>query len=54
MPKLEYPATFSNGLAGMKCLETIQNREAIIAVPYKMIFSVNKVKNNPKLQKILL
>ena len=40
MPKLEYPAKFENGVIGVRCCEDIENREAFLAVPYKMILNV--------------
>jgi len=49
MPKLEFPATFENGLVGMKCKETIENREAYLYVPYKMMLSAKMVSSDPVL-----
>ena len=43
MPKLQYPAYFENGLIGVKCLNDIENREAFLYVPYKMIISIDKL-----------
>ena len=45
-PKLEYPAYFENGLMGVRCKEDIQNREAYLYVPYKMMLSITKVQND--------
>ena len=53
MPKLEYPATFEDGVVGVRCKADIQNREAYLFIPYKMIFSVRKVKENPILEPII-
>lgn len=33
MPKLEYPATFENGVTGVRVTEDIQNREAFLFIP---------------------
>lgn len=53
MPKCEWPVTFENGLIGVRAREIIENREAYIFVPYKMLFSVEKVHLNPVLRPIL-
>lgn len=53
MPKLEYPAYFENGLLGVKVKETIENREAYLYVPYKMMLSVTKIQNDPVLGPIV-
>lgn len=53
MPKLEYPATFENGVIGVRCKEDIENREAYLYVPYKMMLTVRKVKEVPELAKII-
>ena len=42
MPKLQYPAYFENGLVGVRCASDIENREAFLYVPFKMILSVSK------------
>ena len=43
MPKLEYPAYFENGIIGTKCKEDIENREAYLFVPFKMMLTIRKV-----------
>lgn len=52
-PKLEYPAKFENGLLGIRCTEDIQNREAYLFVPLKMLYTVEKVKSVPVLEAII-
>ena len=42
MPKLEYPAIFDK-VVGIKVTEDIPNREAFMFVPYKMIYTLEKV-----------
>ena len=53
MPKVQYPAYFENGLLGMRCIEDIQNREAFIFVPYKMVISRAKIENHAVLGEII-
>lgn len=53
MPKLEYPATFDNGLLGMRCKEHIHHREACLAVPLKLTFSVDKARKHDVLSSII-
>ena len=53
MPKCEYPAYFENGLLGVRAKEPIKNREAFIYIPFKLLFTLNKVENNPILSKII-
>ena len=53
MPKLEYPATFENGLVGVRCKEDIEFREAFLYIPYKMILNVTKIRKDPILQGII-
>ena len=53
MPKLEYPVTYENGVIGARCTEDIANREAFLAVPYKMMISVNKLKEHKVLAPIM-
>ena len=47
MPKLEYPVQFPDGRIGVRCTQDIQNREAFLYVPYKMIITIGKVLNHP-------
>ena len=54
MPKCEYPAFFENGVCGVRCIETIENREAYIFVPYKMTFSPDKLGEHPVLRYIIM
>ena len=54
MPKLEYPAIFEGGLLGVKCTEDIYNREAYLFIPWKMLITVNKVKEDPVIGPLLL
>ena len=53
MPKLEYPAVFDNGVVGMRVTQTIQNREAFLHVPYKMLFTVKRVMDNQDLKGVI-
>lgn len=53
MPKLEYPVKFENGLVGVRCVEDIENREAYIFVPYKVMFVPEKVKEHTVLGDIV-
>ena len=53
MPKIKFPTYFENGLIGVSCLKTIENREAYIFVPYKMMFTDSKVLENPELALII-
>ena len=53
MPKCEYPAYFENGVIGVRCIEDIGYREAYIYVPYKMVFTVEKVKSQELLKPII-
>ena len=53
MPKLEYPYVFKNGIVGVRATETIENREAFLHVPYKMLFTVKSVQENKILAPIL-
>ena len=53
MPKLEYSAYFEHGLLGVKCTEDIGHREAFMYIPYKMVFSVQKAKDEPNLGPVL-
>ena len=53
MPKLEYPATFENGMIGARCTEDIPSRTAFLFVPYKMMLSVSKLRQHEVLGKII-
>ena len=53
MPKIEYPAYFENGILGLKCKEDINQREAFIYVPYKMVINYYKLVEHPVLRPIL-
>ena len=54
MPKLEYPASFEeNGLVGIRCKQDIQNREAYIYVPYKVMFTVDRIEDHQVLGPII-
>jgi hypothetical protein len=54
MPKLEYPAFFEDGTMGFKAKEAIKHRELIMAVPYSIVMSNHKAKENPELNKIFI
>ena len=41
MPKAKYPGYFEGGLVGMKATAPIAHRESFLAVPYKMVLSVD-------------
>ena len=53
MPKLEYPAYFEGGLVGMRAAQPISHREAFIAVPYKMLLTVEKAQKHPILGQVI-
>ena len=53
MPKIEYPAYFEDGLVGVRCTQDIQNREAFLYVPYKLVYSLNKVVEHPVLAPVI-
>ena len=53
MPKLKFPVVYENGIVGVKCVEDIENREAFILVPYKLIMSVHKFQNDEILKPII-
>ena len=53
MPKIEYPATFENGLKGIRCTSDIAHREAFLFVPFKMMYTLSKVQNNEILKPII-
>ena len=48
-PKVCYPATFPNGLIGMKCLQPIEYREAYLFIPYKLLMTMENAKRVPEL-----
>lgn len=48
-PKVCYPATFPNGLIGMKCLSPIEYREAYLFIPYKLLMTMDNAKRVPEL-----
>ena len=41
MPKVEYPAYFDGGLVGVRAKAPIEHREAFMAIPYKMLMTVD-------------
>ena len=51
-PKLEYPAYFDGGLVGVRAKETIRHREMILSIPYKVLLSMDKAKNDPILGRV--
>lgn len=53
MPKCEYPAYFEGGLVGMKAKEKIEHREGFLAVPYKMLMTVEAANRHPVLGEII-
>lgn len=53
MPKVEFPATFENGVIGTRCTSDIQNREAFMFIPYKMMLTESYIHNNPVLKTII-
>ena len=52
MPKLEYPAFFNGDIIGTRCRDNIMHNEAFLFVPYKMVITVNKVRNTEILKPI--
>lgn len=54
MPKLKYPAYFAGGVIGIKCSEDIQHHEVYMAIPYKMIFSTDKVQQHQVLAPVIM
>ena len=52
-PKLKFPIFTDFNQIGIGCKSNIQNREAFLAVPYKCLFSVDKVLNHPVLGPII-
>lgn len=53
MPKVEYPVQFENGVVGVRCTQDIENREAYMFIPYKMMISLTKIKENKVLGPII-
>ena len=53
MPKLEYPAYFEGGLVGVRASQPIAHREAFIAIPYKMLLTVEKAQKHPVLGQVI-
>ena len=53
MPSVQFPATFENGVTGLRCLKKIEHREAFMFVPKKMMYTVDHVINNPVLKSII-
>ena len=53
MPKLEYPGYFEGGLVGVRATEPIEYRECYLAVPYKLLLTVESAKNHPVLRPII-
>ena len=53
MPKVQYPHTFEGGLTGVKVIEDIENREAYVYIPYKVIMSLGKARKHPVLKRII-
>jgi len=41
MPKLQYPAYFEGGLVGVSATAPIKHRESFLAIPYKMLMTVD-------------
>ena len=50
--KLEFPAIFEGGLVGVRAKEPIKHREMIMSVPYKCLFSVDKARADPVLNRV--
>jgi hypothetical protein len=48
MSKLDYPATFDQGLVGVKAKKDIEHREAFLYVPFKMLITMELVHNHPE------
>jgi hypothetical protein len=48
-PKIDYPAFFEGGLVGGRVNSPIENREAWLFVPFKVIISIDKCLADPKL-----
>ena len=53
LPKLEYPAYFEGGLVGVRALEPVEHREAFLAIPYKMLITVDGAQRHPALGPII-
>ena len=53
MPKVDYPGYFEGGLVGMKANAPIQHRESFLAIPYKMLMTVERAQNHEILGPII-
>jgi len=53
MPKVEYPAFFEHGLLGVKVTQDIEHREAFLYIPLKMVFSVEKARQQEELVQVI-
>lgn len=53
MPKLEYPAYFEGGLLGVRAKEPIKHRESFLAIPYKMLMTVDAAQRHEVLGPII-
>ena len=52
-PKLEYPAYFEGGLVGIRAKEPIEHRESFLAIPYKMLMTVERAQNHEVLGRVI-
>lgn len=53
MPKLEYPAYFEDGTVGVRAKEPIAHREAFLGVPLCLAMTLQGVREDEKLGKII-
>lgn len=53
LPKIEYPAYFEGGLVGMRATAPIEHRESFLAIPYKMLMTVDRAQKHPVLGRII-
>jgi hypothetical protein len=51
--KVEFPATFDGGLIGVRAKEDIKHREMIMSIPYNILFTVDKAREDPVIGKLL-
>lgn len=55
-PRIRYPSYFGsppNGIVGISAMKPIEKAKAIIAVPYQLLITVDKVRENKDLNTII-
>ena len=53
MPKCDYPGYFAGGLVGVKATQKIEHRESFMAIPYRMLMTVDGACSHPVLGPII-